>query len=182
MLRFRSNSTTTFARPCLLVEEIVFTPSIVVTASSSGSMTSDSITSGEAPSRVTETLMTGKSTSGFWLTPRREKPMPPKMISAAISIQANTWFLIDRSERVTFRSPDSLAGRGPDHLDVHAVTQDVASVGDNLRVRAHPRCDLDGPVFGPQAQADAALDGLASNDLEDHEAAVGGQNGALGND
>src|SRR6185436_17536821 len=163
MLRFRSNSTMTVARPCLLVEEIDLTPSMVVTASSSGSMTSDSMTSGEAPSSVTCTLMTGKSTSGFWLTPRRAKPIPPKTIRPAISIQAKTWLRIEMSESVTLRSPGSLGGArrgGGDHLDRRAVAQDVPPVGDHLGAGLESRGDLDAAVPGPEAQADAALDRL----------------------
>jgi hypothetical protein len=72
MSRLRSNSTTMLARPCRAVEDNPLIPSTAMMASSSGSMTSVSITSGAAPSSVTATLITGKSTSGFWLTPRRE--------------------------------------------------------------------------------------------------------------
>ena len=50
MLREISNSTVMLALPCREVEEICFTPSTDVTASSMGSTTSVSITSGEAPS------------------------------------------------------------------------------------------------------------------------------------
>ena len=52
---------------------------------------------------VTETVTTGKSTSGIWLTPSRRKQMPPKMMRAAMSIHAKTGFRMERSERVTAR-------------------------------------------------------------------------------
>ena len=70
MSRSSSNSTVMLARPWREVEEISLTPSTEVTASSTKSTTSVSMISGEAPSQVTEMLTTGKSTSGFWLTPR----------------------------------------------------------------------------------------------------------------
>ena len=109
MSRSRSNSMVTSLRPWRLEEETSRIPSTVITASSITSATSVSITSGAAPSSVTLTLTTGKSTSGIWLTPRRMNEMPPKMMSAAISIQAKTGLRIEMSER--FMGPTPRWGR-----------------------------------------------------------------------
>jgi hypothetical protein len=73
-------------------------PSIDIIWSSRGSETVLSITSGAAPCKDMLTVTTGKSTSGIWLTPIREKPTPPKTIKAAINIQANTGLRIETSE------------------------------------------------------------------------------------
>ncbi len=72
-----------------------------------------SITSGEAPLHVTLMVRTGKSTSGCSLTPRRERPMAPKMISAVISIHAKTGRRIERSA--------SEANAGPRRFDEGAM-------------------------------------------------------------
>ena len=89
-LRDRSSSTEMLALPCRDEEVIDRTPSTWVTASSMSSTTSCSITSGAAPSQVTEMLMLGKSTSGIWLMPMRQAATPPNTMVAAIIIQANT--------------------------------------------------------------------------------------------
>ena len=116
------------AWPWREVEEISFTPSTEVTASSTMSTTSVSMISGEAPSQVTETLTTGKSTSGFWLTPSPLNTLPkpvkqssPKPISANIRIQAKTWLRIEMSASVMpvaiwCGSSGTSAGRGASAL------------------------------------------------------------------
>ena len=76
MLRPISNSRVMPAEPWRAVEDISCTPSTVDRASSSGSTTSVSMISGEAPSQDTPTLTMGKSTSGFWLMPRPLKTLP----------------------------------------------------------------------------------------------------------
>ena len=74
-------------------------PSIWMSASSSGSTTSFSMTSGAAPSQLAETLIVGKSTSGNWLMPIRPPATTPKTMVAAMSIQARTGFLTQASVR-----------------------------------------------------------------------------------
>ena len=74
-------------------------PSTWTRASSSGSTTSFSMTSGAAPSQTTETEIVGKSTSGNWLMPMRVAATRPKTMVAAISIQARTGFLTQTSVR-----------------------------------------------------------------------------------
>ena len=59
------------AEPMRELEVIVRSPSVWTRASSSGSTTSFSMTSGAAPSQTTETEIVGKSTSGNWLMPMR---------------------------------------------------------------------------------------------------------------
>jgi hypothetical protein len=74
-------------------------PSIWMRASSRGSTTSFSMTSGAAPSHTAETLMVGKSTSGNWLMPIRPPATMPKTIVAAMSIQARTGLRTQTSVR-----------------------------------------------------------------------------------
>jgi hypothetical protein len=76
MFRPMPNSSVRFAPPCRAVDDICRTPSTVEQASSRTSTTSVSMISGEAPSQEIETLTIGKSTSGFWLTPRPRKTSP----------------------------------------------------------------------------------------------------------
>src|ERR1700733_7017847 len=73
-------------------------------ASSTGSKTWLSITSGAAPFRLNDTLTTGKSTSGSWLTPNLLKERRPKTMRAAISIHAKTGLRIESSERLIYLS------------------------------------------------------------------------------
>src|SRR5262249_53092342 len=75
-------------------------PSTDMTACSTISTTSVSMTSGAAPVQVKFTETTGNSTSGNWLTPMLLKPMMPKTIRAVMNIQANKERLMDRSESV----------------------------------------------------------------------------------
>ena len=107
MSRSSSNSTVMLAAPWREEEEISLTPSTEVTASSTRSTTSVSMISGEAPSQVIEMFTTGKSTSGFWLTPRPLKTVPtpvkqrmPNPMRANIRIHAKTWLRIEMSARV----------------------------------------------------------------------------------
>ena len=107
MSRSSSNSIVMPAEPWREVEETSFTPSTEVTVSSRMSTTSVSMISGDAPSQVTETFTTGKSTSGFWLMPSPLNTVPkpvkvriPKPISANIRIQAKTWLRIEMSASV----------------------------------------------------------------------------------
>ena len=76
-------------------------PSTVIRASSIGSMTSFSMTSGAAPSQDRRTLTTGESTSGFCDTPSRKNDKPPNSRRQSMIIQAKTGFLMATSERVT---------------------------------------------------------------------------------
>ena len=89
-----------FVRPSMEVELMFLMPSMVITESSSTSAMEDSMVSGEAPTQVTVTVMTGKSTSGIWLIPMRLKPMAPKMMRPNMRIQANTVFFMEMSDRV----------------------------------------------------------------------------------
>lgn len=82
----------TLPPPCLELEVTFFTPSTCISASSIGSMTSCSMTSGAAPSHATLTLIVGKSTSGNCEIPIRVAATPPKTIVAAMIIQAKTGF------------------------------------------------------------------------------------------
>ncbi len=107
MLRSSSNSTVMLALPWREEDETSLSPSTEVTASSTRSTTSVSMISGEAPSQEIETFTTGKSTSGFWLTPRPLKTVPkpvkhriPNPMRANMRIQAKTWLRIEMSARV----------------------------------------------------------------------------------
>ncbi len=110
MFRLMSSSIVTFAEPCREDEVRDLIPSTCMTASSSGSTTSCSMTSGAAPSHVTETEIVGESTSGNWLMPMRERATPPKTIVAAISIQARTGLRMQTSV-MFIRGPPAGTGR-----------------------------------------------------------------------
>ena len=71
MSRSSSNSTRMLAPPWLEVERISRTPEMVLICSSRTSVTSSSITSGLAPSRMACTATTGNSIFGNWSTPSR---------------------------------------------------------------------------------------------------------------
>ena len=67
----QGDSTVTLACPWRVEEDMSRMPWTLVMASSTMSTTSDSMTSGAAPSHVKDTDTTGKSTFGNWLTPMR---------------------------------------------------------------------------------------------------------------
>src|SRR5947209_5575373 len=113
---FNSNSMVMVVNPSWDLELTWRMPSTLMTASSMMSVTADSMTSGEAPSQVTATESTGKSTSGSWEMPMRENPIAPKTIKPIISIQAKTGFLMEVSERL-MSSPFGPARR---HLELNA--------------------------------------------------------------
>ena len=69
MSRSRTNSTVIRESPSVLLEVIVFTPLIVLTAPSILSVMSTSITSGLAPFRCVVIVTMGKSTLGKRSTP-----------------------------------------------------------------------------------------------------------------
>jgi hypothetical protein len=69
MSRSRINSTVTRESPSVLLDVIVFTPLIVLTAPSILSVMSTSITSGLAPFKCVEIVTIGKSTLGKRSTP-----------------------------------------------------------------------------------------------------------------
>jgi hypothetical protein len=96
-LRERSSSTVTLPPPWRELEVTLRTPSTCMTASSIGSTTSCSTTSGAAPSHATLTLIVGKSTSGNCEMPMRDAATPPKTTVAAMIIQAKTGFLMQTS-------------------------------------------------------------------------------------
>ena len=69
MFRSRTNSTVTRESPSVLLEVMLFTPLIVLTAPSILSVMSTSMTSGLAPLRCVEIVTIGKSTFGKRSTP-----------------------------------------------------------------------------------------------------------------
>lgn len=85
-----SNSIEIEVCPCFDFDVSFFTPSIVLSCSSSSSVTSSSITSGLAPSMIASTLMRGISIFGYWSTPRRPKPSTPKTTRDSVSIHVST--------------------------------------------------------------------------------------------
>ena len=105
MLRSMSNSSVIEACPCWICDVTLRTPCVDSTCSSILSTTSLSMISGAAPLHVVLMVSTGKSTSGCSLTPRRESPIAPKMISAAMSIQAKTGRRMERSASDAMAEP-----------------------------------------------------------------------------
>lgn len=103
MSRPTSNSSVTVARPCCDEDEMSTIPSTLMHASSTSSTTSVSMVSGDAPSRVSDTVTCGKSTSGIWLTPSSRNPRAPKTIRPAISIHAKTGLRTAASESLIGR-------------------------------------------------------------------------------
>ena len=85
-----SNSTEIEERPWREREVSRFSPEMVLSCSSSTSVTSSSITSGLAPSRMEVTFTIGSSIFGYWSTPRRTKPSAPNTTSESVSIQVST--------------------------------------------------------------------------------------------
>ena len=70
MLRDMSNCTTMLVLPSELVEVSSVTPEISPSLRSSGAATVEAMTSGEAPGRLAETMMVGKSMLGRLATGR----------------------------------------------------------------------------------------------------------------
>src|SRR4051812_25040729 len=73
------------------------TPSTCDSACSMGSTILRSTAGGEGPGHDSETVKVGLSTSGDWLMPTRVSATTPKRIVDAMSIQANTGFLMETS-------------------------------------------------------------------------------------
>ena len=81
-----------------LREVITFTPSMPANWSSSGLVTCDSITSGEAPLYVVSTDTMGSSILGYSRTVRREYEIRPISTMISDRTDANTGRLIQVSE------------------------------------------------------------------------------------
>ena len=194
-LRDRFISRVMLAPPMRDEEVMVFTPSTWISASSRISTTSFSMTSGAAPSQVTETEMLGKSTSGNWLMPMREPATRPKTMVAAIIIQASTGFLTQISVIFMFR----LLGGAPRSLDGLASRlfwpRQGRRPGAPARRRSGPRrrappavrrpAARKAPplaVGGAHARCQDALHGLAVLHHEGQETLLAGADGRLRHD
>ena len=81
----------------MLREVMVLTPLIVFTASSITSVTSTSMTSGEAPTSFVVMFTIGKSTLGKRSRARRGKATSPNTMSASATMVMNTGRLMDIS-------------------------------------------------------------------------------------
>src|SRR5690606_2599795 len=93
-----TNSTMIVAKPSTAVDVILSTPLIEEIASSIGSITSCSTTSGEDPGYGTETLTTGGSISGNSSVSRIRSASAPNTTSASITTVVTIEFLIENSE------------------------------------------------------------------------------------
>src|SRR5688572_30662583 len=80
----------TWVMPSIEVERSSSIPLMVFTASSIFSVTSVSISAGEAPGFMTVTVIVGKSTFGKRSTPKRKKEKAPMTTIDKINIVANT--------------------------------------------------------------------------------------------
>src|ERR1700722_16864887 len=84
ILRLRSNCTTTWVEPSVLIEVIWVTPAIWPNWRSSGAATEDAMVSALAPANVAVTWMVGKSTWGRGATGRNGKAVIPTNAKAVI--------------------------------------------------------------------------------------------------
>src|SRR4030081_2339714 len=87
---FNSNSTVILLVPCALEEVIFRTPCTPFTAFSNGSVICCSMISALAPVYDVRTFITAGSIAGYSLTPRKVKPIPPKIIMTMEQTMANT--------------------------------------------------------------------------------------------
>ncbi len=159
MSRPTSNSSVTVARPCWLEDEMSTMPSTLIHASSTSSTTSVSIVSGDAPSRVNDTVTCGKSTSGIWLTPSSRKPRAPNTIRPAINIHAKTGFRTAASEslicRPSPRPSPRPTGRSPAPPPPRARAAALPAAGSTTATAVPsartlpPRTTIASPSFRP---------------------------------
>ena len=173
--------------PCRAVEVMDLTPSTCITASSMGSTTSFSMTSGEAPSHVTEMLMVGKSTSGNWLMPmrcgrhqseddgrRHEHPGEDRLLDAGLGDAhrpAPPWFPPSVRRRRLAREP-GLRALGRAHR--RTVLQRLRAAHHQLLTRLQALAHLHQAVRRAQPQLQHALARLAVLDHVGQEAALAG--------
>src|SRR5690349_4055766 len=79
---------------------------------------------------------TGRSMSGYWLTPSRVNAMPPNTINAIISIHAKTGRLMEIEARLMLLAPP-FGGRGRRRRRL--LHDDLGAVGDRRGSRHDQR-------------------------------------------
>src|SRR6185503_15921186 len=139
MSRLSSNSSLMFAVLWRQMLDIWTSPSTWMTADSIGSTTADSITSGAAPGSESWMVTTGRSMSGYWLTPSRVNAIPPKTISAIISIHAKTGRLIEIEARLMLLVRSLRGAGGRRRRRRRGLHDDLGAVGDRRRPRHDQR-------------------------------------------
>src|SRR5207247_6118392 len=133
------------------------------------------MTSGAAPGSESWMVTMGRSMSGYWLTPRRVKAMPPKTISAIISIHAKTGRLIEIEARLMLllhRLHGSLGWRRFLHAHVHAVGERRGPRHHEGVARHQPLQDLHHAFADKKAGTDPAQNRLGVFHQERDEAAL----------
>src|ERR1700761_2965537 len=149
MLRSSSKVSVIDVVPSALVEFIELMPAMVDSCASSGVATAEAMVSGDAPGRLAEMLMVGKSTLGSSLTGRRGYAATPNTTNAAISSVVMTGRRIQSSGRFIASAVLGDLHRG-------AVHQQHLAVDHHCLAYAHALVDH-GMLAADRAGGDIAL-------------------------